>query len=126
MSRSRTITTGWTHPETEEEFRVTMEYEPGSDGGWEEAPSGPEIRVLRVVEDKPGGVSRPDLIDLVDAELDGRYGDDVSCEIGDYERDAYAAAMEDRADALRERAREDSARDVIWDSVRFMAGGRNV
>lgn len=123
--KTRTITTGWTHPETEEEYRVTLRYTPGHDGSAWEPPEGPEIEILKVVEDRPGGVERPDLIDLIDAELDGRWGDDVSDKIGDYERDAYAAAMEDRADAARENRYLD-ARAAIWDTVSLFAGGRRV
>lgn len=102
---ARTIEIGWTHPETEDDYRVTLEYEPGSPGGWEEAPSGPELRVLKVTEDRPGGAERPDLIATVEAELDGPWGDRASDEIGDAERDAYAAYCDDEHDRARDDAR---------------------
>lgn len=102
MARTRTIETGWTHPETEDDYRVTLEFEPGSPGGRDEPPTGPEIAVVKVVEDRKGGVERPDLIAMVEAELDGRFGDEATEEIGEYEEDARASALEARGDAARE------------------------
>jgi hypothetical protein len=115
MSRHRTIETGWTHPETEEDYRVTLEYSPGSPGHREEAPTGPEIWVRSVHEDRPGGAARPDLIPQVEAELDGAWWDDAADAIADAERDAYDDAQEDRYD---------SARDAIWDTVHSFVGRR--
>jgi len=108
MARAREITTGWTHPETEEEYRVTLSYTPGSPGRSYGEPGdcypaeGPEIDVVAVREDRPGGAPRPDLIPAVEAELSGRWGDEVAEEIEDKARDASAAHDEARSDAIRE------------------------
>lgn len=108
MARTRTITTGWTHPETEEEYRVTLSYTPGSPGRTYGEPGdcypaeGPEIEIVSVVEDKEGGAPRPDLFAAVEAELDGSWGDTVADEAEDDAQDRYAAEMENRADARRE------------------------
>lgn len=83
MSRHRTLEIGWTHPETEESYRVTLEYSPGSAGHREEAPTGPEIWVRSVHEDRHGGAPRPDLIPQVEAELDGSFWDDAADAIAD-------------------------------------------
>lgn len=113
MSRTRTIDVGWAAPDTDDDMIVTMEYEPGSPGGREEPPCGPEISVLEIREDREGGALRPDLLDAANKWLAGR-GYDVVCDrIADEDADRYAAAMEDRAD---------SARDAIWDTVRAFAG----
>lgn len=108
MARTITRDMGWTHPKTEEEFRVVVRCTPGSPGRTYGEPGdcypaeGPDLKVVSVREDKPGGVDRPDLIDLVDAELSGRLGDELAEEIASDEADRYAAAMEDRYDAIRE------------------------
>ena len=101
MARPRTSEIGWTDADGDD-YRVTLEYEPGSEGCAYEPPTGPEVTVVRVVEDFPGGAERPDLIAVVEAELDGPLYDRVCDRIEDGERDRFAAAMEDRADAARD------------------------
>jgi hypothetical protein len=101
MARTMKIETGW-EDEAGESYRVTLEMTPG------EAPSrdcpgcGPEFEVVEVREDKVGGVLRPDLIDAVDRELEGRWGDEVACEAQDIENDAARSRAEDRWDAERD------------------------
>jgi hypothetical protein len=103
----REITVGWTHPETEEEFRVTGRLYLGSPGrgpsmahaGGEPAED-PSFDVESVVEDRVGGVERPDLIELVEQDLDN-----LTDEALEADADAYCAAQEDAADAARDDAR---------------------
>jgi hypothetical protein len=103
---SRTITVGWTHPETEAEFRVTGRLYlgrpargPTYDCAGEPAEP-PEFTVESVIEDRPGGIARPDLIDLVEKTLDELTGDALETDA-----DREAAAAEDAADAARDDAR---------------------
>jgi hypothetical protein len=103
MSRHRTLETGW-EDEAGESYRVTLEYSPGSPGHREEAPSGPEIRVRSVHEDRPGGASRPDLIPQVEAELDGPFWNDAAESIAEAEESRYLDAAERASDAEREDA----------------------
>jgi hypothetical protein len=103
---ARTITVGWTHPETEEDFRVTGRLYLGSPergptfscGGEPAEP--PTFEVESVVEDRPGGIARPDLIELVEKTLDELTGDALETDA-----DREAAAAEDAADAARDDAR---------------------
>jgi hypothetical protein len=41
------------------EFSISGCWDPG---GWEEGPSGPDIQILSVTEDKPGGRDREDVV----------------------------------------------------------------
>jgi len=102
MARALKAELGWTHPETEEDYRVTVSYVPGSPGSRWEPPEGPEIEILSVREDCLNGAERPDLIPVVEAELSGPWGDRACEEVEDFERAAY----EDAREAARE-ARED-------------------
>lgn len=108
--RAREIEIGWTSAD-EQEYRVTLSYSPGSPGrthgepGDCYPPEGPEFDVVRVVEDRPNGRDRPDLIDAVASELDGGWGDEVAEEADDDEAQRYAAHLEDRADAIRDERR---------------------
>ena len=108
MARAREITTGWEHPTTEESYRVTLSCTPGSPGRSYGDPGdcypaeGPEFEVIEVREDRVGGQLRPELIPVVEAELSGRWGDEVA-EVAEYDaRDRRVAYDEDRADAARE------------------------
>ena len=73
---TRTVTVGWQHPETEEEFRVRCAVTPGTPdrgpdfncaGGYPGDPA--EVEVLDVIEDWPGGASRPELIAVVERDF---------------------------------------------------------
>jgi hypothetical protein len=67
---------GWQDPETEAEYRIVLSVTPGHPGrtyGPPEKcfpPEGPEVEVLSVREDRPGGAERPDLVARVDDTLD--------------------------------------------------------
>lgn len=101
MVHTREITTGW-EDEDGESYRITLSMTPG-EGPTRDGPGcGPELDVISVREDKPGGVERPDLIPVVEAELSGGWGDEVACEAQEAEGDRLAAAMEDSYDAIRE------------------------
>ena len=71
----RHVTVGWMDPETEIDYRVTLSVTPGDPGrtwGPPEKcypPEGPEIEVLSVREDRPGGAERPDLVDRAEKAL---------------------------------------------------------
>lgn len=76
MASTKQVEVGWTHPETEEEFRVTCNVTPGTPdrgpdfgcaGGYPGDP--PEVEVLEVVEDALDGRERPDLVAVVEREL---------------------------------------------------------
>lgn len=75
MPRTKRAEVGWEHPETGEAFRVRCTVSGGSPGrtyGPPEKchpPEPPEVEVLEVVEDRPGGLGRPDLIALVEADF---------------------------------------------------------
>lgn len=55
---SKTVEVGWQHPETEEEFRVRCSITDTD-----------EVQVTEVVEDRPGGKERPEIIELVEADF---------------------------------------------------------
>jgi hypothetical protein len=74
MPRAREITIGWTAPD-DTECRVLLTYQRGSPGGREEAPTGPEIEVVEIIEDVPGGALRPDLLAQVDAWIESHVDD---------------------------------------------------
>jgi hypothetical protein len=103
---ARRITVGWTHPETDEEFRVTGHYWPGRDARaprWDSGgePAEPAVfEPVEVVEDCIGGEVRPELLEVVREQLDDltvRAGEDLDA------RDA--SAEEDAADGEREQRR---------------------
>ena len=108
MARAREITVGWTAPVTEEEYRVRISVTPGNPGRTYGDPGdcypaeGPEFEVVEVREDRVGGQLRPELIPVVEAELSGRWGDEVAEAAEDDARDRRVAYDEDRADAARE------------------------
>ena len=73
MARTKRVELGWEHPETEEAYRVICAVRPGTPdrgpdlgcaGGYPGDP--PEVDVLRVVEDRPGGRERPELVEVVE------------------------------------------------------------
>lgn len=102
MARTRKIDVGWSHPETEEDLVVTLECEAGSPGGRDEPPSGPELTVLEIREDKEGGALRPDLLDAAEKALCGPWGDKVAEAAQNAEDGDYEAAMEREGDYHRE------------------------
>jgi hypothetical protein len=74
MSRSRVVTIGWEHEE--QDFRVICNVTPGTPdrgpdmscaGGYPGDP--PEVEVLKVIEDRPGGKERPELVEVVEREF---------------------------------------------------------
>lgn len=73
---SHRVEVGWTHPETEEDYRVVCAVTLGTpDRGPDFACAGgypgdpPEVEVLEVVEDRPGGQARPELVAVVEADF---------------------------------------------------------
>jgi hypothetical protein len=100
---ARRITVGWTHPETDEEFRVTGHYWPGRDARaprWDSGgePAEPAVfEPVEVVEDCIGGEVRPELLDTVREQLD-----DLTVRAGEDVADGDEGAAEDAADAARE------------------------
>lgn len=75
MARAKTVEVGWEHEG--EEFRVVCNATPatpdrGPDmncaGGYPGDPA--EVEVLRVLEDRPDGKERPELVAVVEAEFD--------------------------------------------------------
>jgi hypothetical protein len=73
VSAARTVEIGWEHPDTDEAFRIRCSVIPGTpdrgpdfgcSGGYPGDP--PDVEVLDVVEDRPGGQSRPDLVPVVE------------------------------------------------------------
>jgi hypothetical protein len=97
---ARTVTVGWSHEDVD--YRVECNLTPGeSEIRWGDNARpgcGPEVEILRVTEDAPGGAERPDLLDLAlrdsdrieeraiekagddeDAERDGAEQLDVDC-----------------------------------------------
>lgn len=68
--RSRRVEVGWRNPATEEEFRVVLDVTLGTRPRGMDPGEPSEIEVVEVTEDAPGGAERPDLIDLVERDLD--------------------------------------------------------
>ena len=96
------ITVGWESPEGEA-YCVAGYLTPGrAERGPSYACAGEpaepaEFCPLTVVEDRPGGVERPELLPLVEADLDT-----LTAEAEEIAGDRAEAAAEDRADAQRE------------------------
>lgn len=76
MANAKRIEVGWTHPETEEDLRVVLDVTPGTPdrgpdfgcaGGYPGDP--PDVEVLRVLEDRPGGKERPELVEVVERDF---------------------------------------------------------
>jgi hypothetical protein len=70
---SKVVEIGWESPDTEEAFRIRCSVTPGTPdrgpdfgcaGGYPGDP--PVVEVLAVVEDRPGGQSRPELVSVVE------------------------------------------------------------
>jgi hypothetical protein len=105
---SRNVEIGWQHPETEEEFRVVCSVGEGQpEIRWgENAQPGfaGEVQVLRVVEDKPQGVERPDLIALVEADWDV-IEERALIEVEEAEIAAWDAEQDRRCDEARDERR---------------------
>jgi hypothetical protein len=60
----------WQHPETGETFRVALDVTPPQRArGWDPGDPG-ECEVVEVCEDCPGGAERPDLIEMVERDID--------------------------------------------------------
>jgi hypothetical protein len=108
MSRSKTVTVGWEHPVTGEDLRVTCsvgEGQPEIRWGDSAQPglSG-EVEILRVVEDKVGGVERPDLIALVESDWDV-IEERALIEVEEAEIAAWDAEQDRRCDEARDERR---------------------
>jgi hypothetical protein len=100
------VEVGWSRPETEEDFRVVGFLYPAYRGCGErgyslgEPPEPAHLDLVAVIEDKPGGIERPELLPLVEADLD-----DLTAEAEEEAAERETAALEDRADAEREERR---------------------
>jgi hypothetical protein len=104
---SRRIEIGWESPDGEDlrvvcsvgegqpEIRWGDSAQPGFRG---------EVEVLRVIEDKVGGVERPDLIPLVEADWDV-IEERALIEVEEAEQSAYEAAMDLKSDCARDARR---------------------
>lgn len=77
MPRTKRVELGWEHPETEEAYRLICNVTPGTPdrgpdfgcaGGYPGDP--PEVEVLEVIEDRPGGMKRPELVEVVTRTFD--------------------------------------------------------
>jgi hypothetical protein len=105
---SRSVDIPWQHPDTEDEFRVVCSVGEGQpEIRWgEHAQPGlaGEVQVLRVIEDKPQGKERPDLIPLVEADWDV-IEERALIEVEEAEQSAYEAAMDMKADCERDARR---------------------
>lgn len=107
MARSKRVEVGWEHPETEEAFRVICTVTPGTpergpsyaSGG--EPASDPEVEVLEVIEDRPGGQERPDLVALVEQDL-ARIEESALEQAYEAQLDAMEAEAEAAAEARAE------------------------
>lgn len=124
----RRVKVGWQPPDSDESFVVLGYLTPSYPGrgpdlrgpGWPDEPA--EFGVLAVVEDRPGGVERPELLDLVEQDID-----DLAAKAEEEAADREAAAIEDKADARREglrmvtttRDREDRALGLLdrWEDA---------
>lgn len=97
------VSIGWEHPETEEAFVVAGYLSPGYAGrgpdmnGPGEPAEAPEFCPLAVVEDKPHGEERPELLPLVEADLES-----LTEKAEESAADRAAGEAEDHADACRE------------------------
>ncbi|WP_242394829.1 hypothetical protein [Anaeromyxobacter oryzisoli] len=102
---AKTVKIGWTHPETGEEFTVRCHVTPGVPeqrwGDGAHPAEAPEVEVLTVTEDRLGGVARPDLIEVVEADL--RHIEERAIEAV---RSAEDAAAEFRSEYARDERRE--------------------
>jgi hypothetical protein len=104
---SRRIEIGWESPDGEDlrvvcsvgegqpEIRWGDSAQPGFRG---------EVEVLRVIEDKPGGVERPDLIPLVEADWDV-IEERALIEVEEAEIAAWDAEQDRRCDEARDERR---------------------
>jgi hypothetical protein len=83
MSATFTVRMGWEHPETEEAFKVECTVMLGTprpaqltpESRWVPGDEDATVEVLEVVEDRPGGVDRPELVEV--AADDERLIDDA-------------------------------------------------
>jgi hypothetical protein len=102
---SRRVEVGWTHPETEDEYRVECSVGPGQpEIRWGESAQpalAGEVEILRVVEDAPGGVERPDLIAAVEADWE-RIEEAALIEAEEAEIGEWDAEQDRRSDEARE------------------------
>jgi hypothetical protein len=68
----RTVDVGWSNPEGED-FRVRCTVSAGVEeqrwGDGAHPAEAPEVEILEVIEDRPGGVERPELLALVEADF---------------------------------------------------------
>jgi hypothetical protein len=108
VSRSRTVDIGWAHPETEEDFRVVCSLTPGeSEIRWGDSARpgcGPEVEILSIAEDAPGGAERPDLLGLVQRDFDLISERAVEA-ASDDDEDDWDAEQDRRCDEARDERR---------------------
>ena len=99
------ITTGWESPEGEP-MRVECFLYPPYPGCGErgyslgEPPEPAHLDLVAVYEDRPDGVERPELLPFVEADLD-----DLTAAAEEEAAERAEAALEDRAEELREQRR---------------------
>jgi hypothetical protein len=102
---ARTIEIGWTLPESDDEFRVVCsvgEGQPEIRWGDSAQPGlAGEVEIIRLVEDKVGGVERPDLIALVEADWDV-IEERALIEVEEAEIAAWDAEQDRRCDEARD------------------------
>lgn len=102
-----TVSVGWAHPETEEEFRVECSVSPSDPGrlyGPPERcypPEPAEVEVLRVFDEETGK-ERPDLVAVVEADLAS-----IEVEAIEDAEDRHVAAYEDACERRAEERREE-------------------
>jgi hypothetical protein len=103
--KTATVTVGWTHPVSEEEYEVECSVSPGDPGrtyGPPERcypPEPPEVEILRVFDS--AGKERSDLLPRVEMAWD-EIEEKAIKEAEESHAAAYEAAEEDRADAARD------------------------
>jgi hypothetical protein len=109
MATKREVVIGW-EGDDGAPMRVRCSVTPGYAGrgpdmnGPGEPPEPPEVEVLSVHEDKPGGVERPDLVPVVEGAIDSIHDQAVEEASDQVESDEYEAG-EREGDARRDEAR---------------------
>jgi hypothetical protein len=103
--KTATVTVGWTHPVSDEEYEVECSVSPyvpergPSYSSAGEPAEGPEVEILRVFD--AAGKERPDLLARVEMAWD-EIEESAIEEAEESHAAAWEAADEDRADAARE------------------------
>jgi hypothetical protein len=100
---ARTVTVGWSHEDVD--YRVECNLTPGeSEIRWGDNARpgcGPEVEILRVTEDAPGGAERPDLLEAAQKDFE-RISERAVEQAADDEDCARSAADDHAIDAARD------------------------